>query len=613
MQNHFAITAFYLQAERNFKDGKSRKETQRELTLQNQNLSQPIASDDLDTIIESAYLGKDCPVFQEQVYTDGIIVMTYRDEDVMIFTKDNYEFRFTNINIGSKGKLRTTLTLSISGKYILKTELNPSIHSHRDKFVRAANDKELELILVELESLIRRQLAKEEKELLLKAKQSYIMTDTEKAEATQFLADNNNILYKIVDATNRMGVVGEEILRLMIYLCFTSRILKDPLSMTVKGESSSGKSFSCQNILKLIPEEGYHFITRATQNAFYHLPEDGMQHKIIYINEVQGSETADYSIRSAQSEGDLILMMPIKDPVTGNMETITKRVKGPVGFLVTTTKPNMFDENETRNFSVFSDDSPELTKNIGNVAIRKAKGEVFELDHKEINLWRNMQRLLKPDLKVIIPYAEEVLGSFPDNPVRVRRDRERFRVFLNVITILHQTHRKIDNGLIYSTIADYQIAKILAEELLLKTIFESNPTADILAQAIQQMDSDGRPFGLPTGQNNATDPNTGEGYTFTYQDIADRLGWDVKKVKKWMGPLTRCGMVEYVNAGGYGHGKKAIMRLNETKSQKVYYFLPEPAELLASYPCSDELFYNPLTGEKGIIQPKKNDEDDRPF
>jgi len=247
---------------------------------------------------------------------DNIITLTHRDEDVMIFSKNGYEFRFTNISIYGNGKLKSTLTLSKDKKYLLKTEINLSIQSHREKFIKACNDKEVEQVLVELENLIRKQLKREEEEHLLKAKQHYIMTDDEREEATKFMRENYDILYKIVDATNRMGVVGEENLRLMVYLCFTSRILKEPLSMTVKGESSSGKSFSCRSIQKLIPEEGYHFITKATQQAFFHLPEDGLQHRIVYINEMQGSEQADYSIRTAQSEGDLILMMPIKDERT---------------------------------------------------------------------------------------------------------------------------------------------------------------------------------------------------------------------------------------------------------------------------------------------------------
>lgn len=558
------------------------------LISDNKNLIPPISEQQIDIILNDVLAGRDYKDISDDFTSENIITLFYRDNDVMVFRKDSYEFRFSEIGINSKGKLKATLALSKDKQYILKTEINPAIHSHREKFMAAAKDKELDQILVELENLIRRQLKIEEEELIRKAKQKYILNDQEKEEAEKFLKDTPDILYRVVDVTNRMGVVGEETLRLMVYLCFTSRILKEPLSMTVKGESSSGKSFSCQSVQKLIPEEGYHFITKATQQAFFHLPEDGLQHRIVYINEMQGSEQADYSIRTAQSEGDLILMMPIKDERTGNMETITKKVKGPVGFLITTTKPRMFDENETRNFSVFSDDSPELTTKIGDITIRKAQGEIFELDEKEIHLWRNMQRLLKSDLKVIIPYAKEVLGSFPDKPVRIRRDRERFRVLINVITILHQAHRKVEDGKIYSTLADYHIAKVLAEETLIKTIYESSPIADTLFLAIQQMEEE---F-VPADEKLE--------FTFTYQDLADRMDWDKQKIKKWITSLTKNNLIEYVDSGGKGKGQKAVMKFNSGRKGSAKYFLPEVEELTSHYPCPEDYFYCPLSGKRGM-------------
>ena len=557
--------------------GKSESDIYLKISAMNFKSEDQFLEAEIHNIVDAAISDSQYP---DVIEPTKIITLLHRDSESILFRKDYYDFLFTNINITGTGKLKAVLTLSKNQKYLLKTEITLSIHSQRERFIKAADDKALDHMLVELENLIRKQLTIEEKEMLIKAKQVYIMTEDEKKEAEEFMRATPDILRQVTAATNNMGVVGEETLRLMVYLCFTSRMLKEPLSMTVKGESSSGKSFSCQSIQKLIPEEGYHFITKATQQAFFHLPEDGLQHRIVYINEMQGSEQADYSIRTAQSEGDLILMLPIKDERTGNMETVTKRVKGPVGFLITTTKAHMFNENETRNFSVFSDDSPELTRNIGDITVRKAQGETFELDHKEINCWKNMQRLLKPDLKVIIPYAKEVLGSFPDKPVRIRRDRERFRVLINVITILHQAHRKVEGGKIYSTLADYQIAKDLAEETLIKTIFESSPASDLLYNTIQQMDEDFAPI------------DEKHEFTFTYQDIANRLEWSKEKTKKWMLSLIKSGIVEYIQEGGGGKYKKAVMQLNKNKSQGGKYFLPEVEELIEQYPCPKELFYD---------------------
>lgn len=563
-----------------------------------------------DAIIQN-YCNKDnCPLIQSQDKKDliekGIITMVFRDTEVMVFRKKNYEYRFSNFEFTKSGKFKASLTLSRDKKIIFKDVIKLDMAANRKRFCVAADDEEIDIDLIKLEDLVKKQIEKEEHEKLMAPKQLYIMTEQEKNETIKFFESTPDILFKAIEVTNRMGVVGDETLRLMVYLCYTSRILKDPLSITVKGESSSGKSFSCQNVQRLIPEEGYHFITRATANAFYHLQEDGMQHRIIYINELPGSEGADYSIRTAQSEGDLILMMPIKDPATGDMETVTKRVKGPVGFLITTTKAQMFDENETRNFSVFSDDSPGLTHSIGDITVRKALGEEFKIDEKELNLWKNIQRLLNPDFKVIIPYAKEVFGSFPSKPVRIRRDRERFRVLIEIITIIHQYHReqkKAADGHIHliSTLADYYIAKIVAEKILTYTIYEVGPAAEDLWKTINTMKANFHPehyvsadFGSPEGH--VKDEIE---FNFKHRDVAEYMDWKVEKVKKWMYTLLHAGLIDYVDKSGGGKGKAAIFRISKqglSWSSDSLGFLPKIEDLYQKYPCDNSLFYNAITG-----------------
>ena len=545
---------------------------------------------------------EECPIVhlsqRKKDIEEGIITMVFRDFDVMVFRQKQYEFRLTSFEFTKGGKFRSSLTLSKDKKIIFKDIVNLDFSASRKRFIKAANDPELDESLIKLQDLVRQTLEKEEKEKLLKPKQLYIMTEQEKEAAIEFLKNTPDILSRVLDVTNRMGVVGEDTLRLMVYLCFTSRTIKEPLSMTVKGESSSGKSFSCQNVQKLIPEEGYHFMTRATQQAFYHMPEDGLQNRIVYINELPGSESADYSIRSAQSEGDLILYLPIKDPATGDMTTVSKRVKGPVGFLVTTTKSGMFDENETRNFAVFSDDSPKLTKSIGNITIRRAMGEEFKVDDSEINLWKNMQRLLSPDFKVLIPYAQEVFETFPDKPVRIRRDRERFRVLLEIITVLHQYHRekkkiKEDGSMgLVSTLADYHIAKIIAESLLTYTIYEMGPASEEIWNNIRAM----------RDEFEEKVENTGHDFTFRYKDIAEKMEWGVDKVKKWTLALQKANLIEYSEKTSGGKGKAAIFVLSDRGktvefSSTALGFLPSIEELYDKYPCDQSLFYNPITGE----------------
>jgi predicted ArsR family transcriptional regulator len=526
----------------------------------------------------------------------GLMVMVHRTEESMIFRKNDYELRLSSFQMSKGGKFKVSLTMMqhSNKKLIFKDNIDLDSAANRKKFVKAANDQEVDSILVDLHELINQQFEKEEKEKLIRPKQFYVMTEKEKEEALTFLRESPNILAKVMDATNRMGVVGEYTVRLMAYLSFTSRI-RQPISITVKGESSSGKSFSCQNIMKLIPEEGVHFMTRATAQAFYHMPEDGLKNRICYINELPGSESADYSIRSAQSEGDLILYLPVKDPKTGDMHTINKTVKGPVGFLITTTKPGMFDENETRNFAVFSDDSPELTRAIGQITIRKAMGEDFKITDEEIALWKNAQRLLNPDYRVIIPYAEEVFSCFPDQPVRIRRDRERFKELIEIITVLHQYHRekreqKDGTVQLISTLADYYCAQVIAGSLLTYTIYELSPVAEDIWKSIKEMEEE---------HEDSPERISLEEFSFRYKDVAEFMGWKADKVKKWIYSLVRAGLIDYAERSTGGK-KAAIFKItNQGKrfSPAKLGFLVGVKEIFEKYPCEVSLFYNPITGE----------------
>jgi len=538
-----------------------------------------------------------CPLIKAQdkqaLAESGVIVLMFRNAETMVFKKKDYEYRLANFEFTKAGKFKCTLTLSKGDLIIFKDAISLDKHLHRKRFADAGKDKELDADLIKLEELIRTQIEKEEKEKLSRPKQLYILTEAEKKEALEFLESKSDILYQVIHATNRMGIVGEHILRVMVYLCFTSRITEQPLSITVKGESSSGKSFACQLVKKLIPEEGMFFITRATQNALYHIQEDGLQHKIVYINELPGSESADYSIRSAQSERDLVLMIPKKDPFTGEIETDIKTVKGPVGFLLTTTKAEMFDENETRNFSLYTDDSPSLTKEIGKITVRKAKGELFELSIEEINLFKNIQRLLNPDYKIVIPYAEEIFTCFPEKPVRIRRDRERFRVLIEIVTLLHQYHRehREENGKItlVSTLADYYIAKQVGESMLLNTIYEVGPASKQVWDTIVYLEQQS----IASGEIGV--------FNFTYQDVGDVLEWKYDKTKKWVRNLLHTGLIMYADDSSGGRGKAAKFKLlsNSSKKERTFgaSFLPEIEDLYEKYPCDVKLFYDPFTDQ----------------
>ncbi|MFH1384659.1 MAG: primase C-terminal domain-containing protein [Candidatus Omnitrophota bacterium] len=595
------------------------------LNLWNSKNTDKLRKPEITTIIESVFKGnyksygcdsaivkkfcdkEKCPFKQNEqrkkLIDEGVMTLTYRDENTIVFKKKQLEYRVDNIQSSSGySSIKGTITILKDGVNVFKDIINFSKNQQRKKVAKEMNNTEIESDLLQVEELIKKQLLKEIQNEQEKPKQKYLMTEQEKNEATKYLHDNPRILAEVIKVTNRMGVIGEEILRLMVYLCYTSRILSSPLSITIKGESSSGKSFICDTVRRLIPEEGYYFITKATQQAFFHLPEDGLQHRIVFIAELPGSEAADYSIRTAQTEGDLVLLMPQKDPLSGEIETKTKRVKGPVGFMMTTTKASLFDENETRNFSLFTDDGPALTKRSVEITISKGLGQCFNVPEKELNIFKNVQRLLGHDFIVKIPFSKELFDAFPDRPVRVRRDRERFRVLINVIAILHQFHRKQyeENGqrVLEASLADYFMAKKIAQGTLAYTIMELGPASREVWRAV-------------TCINLEKIPEEGDDVpSFTYKELQEILAWKYEKTRKWTKTLTKAGYLDYIPKGG--RKSEARMQVSQRYSKRFtkdpksgeahpgeeldLAFLPSVEELYEKYPCDKDSFYYPFSG-----------------
>ncbi|MEW6070808.1 MAG: hypothetical protein AB1485_09345, partial [Candidatus Thermoplasmatota archaeon] len=112
-----------------------------------------------------------------------------------------------------------------------------------------------------------------------------------------------NLMGRIENDITVIGVAGESVNKKMVYFAGTSRLLRNPLSLTLKGEPAGGKSTVANRTLELFPPEDVEFLTKATASALYYEENpDALKHKVLLIQERIGSEQSDYSIRSMQSE-----------------------------------------------------------------------------------------------------------------------------------------------------------------------------------------------------------------------------------------------------------------------------------------------------------------------
>jgi predicted transcriptional regulator len=221
-----------------------------------------------------------------------------------------------------------------------------------------------------------------------------------------------------------------------------------------------------------------------------------------------------------------VLSIPIKDPDTNQINTQEKKVEGPVAFIETTTKTHLHDENETRCFEIFIDDSVDQTRRIHEVQRLKYKtsGGPSGID---LRVWRTAQSLLV-SLPVYIPFVECI--KFPDQPLRVRRDFERFLTLMSVSAVLHQFQRdRVPFGeteAIVATIADYAVAYELASVVLESSLRQLTKKGDQLIQQIKEL----------TESKSNTE--------FTLQEITAHVGWNRKTVVKYLRELAQLGLVD---------------------------------------------------------------------
>jgi|GEM_PF-786442 len=252
----------------------------------------------------------------------------------------------------------------------------------------------------------------------------------------------------------KLGVVGEVNQAKLLYLAMTSRLLDKPVSLVVKGPSSSGKSYVSQKVLEFFPDTAFYALTATSEKALIYSDEE-LSHRFLVLYEASAlnSDFGAYVIRTLLSEGR-IRYDSVRKSADGGYEPISIIKEGPTGLLVTTTWNTLHPENETRMFSVVTNDTKEHT-----AAILTA---IADESNRRVDLvpWQALQTWLEAQTNsVTIPFAPELARRIPPVAVRLRRDFSALLQLIKAHAVLHQANRKRDLSKIIATLDDYDAVK----------------------------------------------------------------------------------------------------------------------------------------------------------
>ena len=381
---------------------------------------------------------------------------------------------------------------------------------------------------------------------------AHVMTANEHAEALAF-HKSPNLVDRIAETFEACGLVGEETNRLAAYLACTSRKLDRPLAVIIQSTSAAGKSTLMEAVLAMFPEEDRVQYSAMTGQSLYYLGETDLKHRILAIVEEEGAEKASYALKLLQSEGELTIASPGKDPHTGRMETQEYHVEGPVMIFLTTTAIDIDEELQNRCITLTVDESREQTERIHTLQRQARTLEGLRLRKRRarlLTLLRNVQRLLDP-VDVVNPWADQL--TFTAERTRTRRDHEKYLTLIDTIALLHQHQRQgNDDGdggrYITVTLDDIELANRLAPELLGRSLDELPPqTRRLLDHA--------RAIVREACERDEVEPRLA---LFTRRDLRERCGWTEFQVRTH---LARLESLEYVQRRWGSQGKRCAYEL----------------------------------------------------
>ncbi len=384
------------------------------------------------------------------------------------------------ISLQNLDRLRVTVYMRrnphVNASYSIRQNIDLYQDEAVEKLIRRAAEK-LELST----SLISKGIAEMTEELeayrltqiehkKTKAPKRKELTEAEKQTARNYLAAPK-LMQRTLEDLGKTGMVGEEINRLIMYLVMTSRKRETPINIISLGSSGIGKTHLQEKVSECIPEEDKLEITVMSENAFYYFGQEELKHKLLLIEDLDGAEAVLYPLRELQSKKRLGKTVTVKDS-KGNMKTISVVVEGPVSTAGCTTREHIYEDNASRSFMIYIDESKEQDSKVMDYQRQLSAGTVNrEKEMEQQESFKNQQRILR-QIKVRNPFAPKL--CIPDSIFKPRRTNAHYLQFIEAITFYHQYQRvlKTDSNTgekyIETTLEDIEWANKLMAEILLR-------------------------------------------------------------------------------------------------------------------------------------------------
>ena len=243
--------------------------------------------------------------------------------------------------------------------------------------------------------------------------------------------------FEFVKKTLDFEIVGEEQNKVLMFILLSGAYFDLPSIILIVGESSGGKTFIVDKVIKTFPDIDFFKITGASDRAIHHRE---WREYMLVISEVQRSIEMIESLKDFGDDG-IHYIVSERDGITGNWITVEINI-GRISIVATTTKEDINNELMNRAWRLEPDIKLEHMRKVVDHGFERTEDMITNIQNEEkeklgINIIQNSIPFLKKEYnydKIEIPYIR-VLESLIDYRFRkIMRDKDKLINLIKRIT-----------------------------------------------------------------------------------------------------------------------------------------------------------------------------------
>ena len=267
-----------------------------------------------------------------------------------------------------------------------------------------------------------------------------------------------NIIEELSEALRKLPLYGLEEQAQLLFLSHFTRLTRKPVSVLIKGQSSSGKSHTMATVSRLFDPNDFIFFSGMSEKAIINSDID-YHNKTLMLGEYAAvkSPEGDSFLRQAMTDHSVTRLVTWKRN-DGNPNSIKQEINAKFNIFMTTTEQSIHPEDENRYLSFAIPNDPEYIQGVNNMQADYLNGELSE--EVDFDYWHKKSEWFKNNIKPVkINYMKDIIATCSNqNQSRLTRDIQKIFSLIEVLANFSQEDKEKDeHGYIISDIGDYRV------------------------------------------------------------------------------------------------------------------------------------------------------------